>query len=342
MTSHSRPYGRVTGVAYRPTSAARLSAVLTFDAAGLRLLDETGAVLATGEPTSRTRLGGGPSIVTFADGTRFETEDVDGIMRMLGANSSDHLAAWESWHPRLIVFVAAICLAAFAIWKWGLDLLAVLAIALTPHWVVETIDSSNLDAIDRIMAEPSTLSPARQSEVREIFERVASHAPPAPYGDYVLEFRAMERIGPNAFALPGGTMVITDALVTEFPDDDLIAGVLGHELAHVSEKHSLKQLYRSLSTYALISFIVGDVGPVIEDLVLEGGVLLSLSYSRAHEREADEIGVRTARAAGYDPAALAAFFTTLEAKGGPSGPAWFSTHPANEERVERIREIAGE
>ena len=87
--------------------------------------------------------------------------------------------------------------------------------------------------------------------------------------------------------------------------------------------------------------IAGDVGPVLEDLLLEGSALMSLSFSRASEAEADEVGVATARAAGYDPAALAEFFAALEAEYGEDIE-WLSTHPASSARAARIKDLARE
>ena len=178
--------------------------------------------------------------------------------------------------------------------------------------------------------------------MRQVFERLGAVAPAPRFGDYTLVFRSMPKVGPNAFALPGGTVVVTDQLVRSFPETDVIAGVLGHEIAHVAEAHGLRQVYRSLGTYLLVALIVGDVGPILEDMLLEGGLLLSLSHSREHEREADRIGVMLAARAGYDPAAVARFFERMAAGKPASGPSWLSTHPATGERVLEIRRLAEE
>ena len=126
-------------------------------------------------------------------------------------------------------------------------------------------------------------------------------------------------------------------MVTVFDNEDVIAGVLAHEIGHVVEDHGLRQLYRSVGFYVLVALIAGDTGPILEDVLLEGGVLLSLSYSREHERAADAFGLRLADRAGYDPAGLLKFFASLpDARDTQSG--WMSTHPASGERVEAIEE----
>jgi Zn-dependent protease with chaperone function len=141
-------------------------------------------------------------------------------------------------------------------------------------------------------------------------------------------------MGPNALAMPGGTVVLSDALVEQF-DRDVVAAVLGHEIAHVMEDHSLQRLYRSLGIYVMVALIAGETGPLLEDLLLEGNVLLSLSFSRNQEAAADQIALRLSEAAGYDPAGLKAFFETLAAQVGDGG-GWFSTHPGNSDRIADI------
>ena len=157
-----------------------------------------------------------------------------------------------------------------------------------------------------------------------------------------LEFRAVEAAGPNAFALPGGTIVLTDALVRGFADPHQQAGVLAHEIGHVLEEHALQRLYRALGLYFVIALLAGDTGPILEDLLLEGNVILSLAHSRAQERAADLFGLRLAARAGYDPAALVGFLGQLEAAGKSGPPTWMSTHPPHDARIEEmLRAIEG-
>lgn len=347
MTSRSDPYGQtpfgaVVGFAYSRQVSTRVKARLVRDLDGLRLISEAGDVLVTGLPDTREHVSGGPVLMSFGDVWTFDTEDTKGVEALLGPMADGWLSRVETWHPRLIIVIAMSVLGVLAIWKWGLDILVGAAIALTPASVVSTMDAGNLAAMDRLLAGPTELSQADQDMVREIFEDIQDHAPDAPYGDYTVLFRKADAIGPNAFALPGGTVVVTDALVQDFGDPDVIAGILGHELAHVSQRHSLRQLYRSLSIYGLVAVIAGDVGPILEDVLLEGSALASLAYSRDHEASADVIGIKTSHAAGYDAAALATFFETLAKDYGDGGPEWLSTHPSNAARIDTIKSLAAQ
>ena len=238
--------------------------------------------------------------------------------------------------------VALTVMAAFAAWRWGLGALVAVAIFLTPSGMPRAIDDGHLAFSDRTWASPSRLEKTDKDRVTLVFERLKAAAPPPRFSDYRLVFRDIPAAGPNAFAMPGGTVIITDELARSFPDQDVIAGVLGHELAHVSETHGLKQVYRSLGIYLAVAVIFGDVGPVLNDLLLEGGLLFSLAYSREHESEADRIGLTLAARAGYDPAALAQFFRHLNDGSGFSGPGWLSTHPSHQDRIAEIERLAGE
>ena len=284
-----------------------------------------------------SRLGSLPSEVAFPGGWRFLSEDHQGIDELLGNLHANRLHRLEAFRPRLALVVVAVLLGAFAVWRWGLGLVVALALAITPAELPDIIDGGYVRIMDHTITAPSGLGDGEKRKVREVFEQLLGHAPRPPYGDYTLHFRSMPGLGPNALALPGGTIIVSDRLVEEFPDDDVQAGVLGHEISHVAERHGLQQLYRSVGLFALIGLLVGDVGPVLEDMLLEGGVLLSLSYSRAQEAEADRLGAGLAAKAGFDQDGLARFLDGLGPDDDASVPAWLSTHPATEERIRHLR-----
>jgi len=283
------------------------------------------------------RLGSSPRRMTFPDGTLFETEDHDAIATLTGATHGDRLHWLEGFHPRLIAVVAAAVVGVWLLWRYGLDILAGAAIALTPNVMVEQIDRGTLSSIDFTMASPTAIEETEQARVRAVFDKLVATMEPSDKGETTFEllFRSMPRVGPNAFAMPGGTVVITDQFVQRFKDEDILAGVFGHEIGHVVEQHGLRQVYRSLSIYVLIAFLAGDTGPVIEDIVLEGNLLLSLNYSRAHELSADEYGLTLADAAGFDPAGLKTFFRYVIGLGGEQ-PEWLSSHPSSKARIDAI------
>lgn len=288
-------------------------------------------------------LGSSARRMVFSDGTLFETTDFDAVTQLTGETRGGLLHSLEAFSPRLVGVVVACMVAIWVMWRYGLDILSGVAVAMTPQVFVEQLDRGTMSTIDFTMASPTKLEQSEQDRVREIFTKMISHMPEKAKGDteFELLFRSMPRVGPNAFAMPGGTVVMTDQFVQRFSDDDILAAVLGHELGHVVEQHGLRQLYRSLSIYVLIAFLAGDTGPILEDIVLEGNLLLSLNYSRKHERSADQFGLRLSRDAGFDPAGLKEFFEFVVKMEGNT-PEWLSSHPSSKERLKAIEEFVND
>ncbi|MFQ6546916.1 M48 family metallopeptidase [Aestuariibius sp. 2305UL40-4] len=279
--------------------------------------------------------------VTFADGTLFETEESARVEEIIGGRRSfwNRLHGAETFSPRLVGVVLAAFVGIYLVYRYGLELVVAVAVWLTPPILLQTIDSGTMQTMDVVLFEPSELSADDQARLTEMHGELVALLPEddvTPF-EHRLLFRDAPGMGPNAMALPGGTVVVTDALVKEFDDPDLHAGVIGHEIAHVTEKHGLTALYRSIGIYVAVALIAGDTGPILEDVLLEGNVLLSLSHSRAAEREADQVGVELAMEAGYDPEGLIRFFEWVDEYGGDGG--FYSTHPGGLERADAIREL---
>ncbi|WP_164015538.1 M48 family metalloprotease [Pyxidicoccus trucidator] len=147
----------------------------------------------------------------------------------------------------------------------------------------------------------------------------------------------------NAFALPGGPVFVTRGLLTHLNSEAELASVLGHEIGHITARHSVEQL--SKAQLAQVGLVVGSV--LSEDVAKFGGLatvglqLLFLKHGRDDERQADELGFRYMLEAGYDVREAADVFVTLgrvgESSGGGSLPSWLATHPNPEDRVETAR-----
>jgi beta-barrel assembly-enhancing protease len=156
--------------------------------------------------------------------------------------------------------------------------------------------------------------------------------------EYDFEIVIVESDEVNAFALPGGTLIVNTALVTEAGNGEAIAGVLAHEMAHVTRRHSLKRALRQLGIGALVSMVFGGTGLDMPAAVISG--LGSTQYDRSEESEADVVGLEWLAAAGIDSRGLAEFLGKLERQ-GPQLPTFLSSHPDPGDRVEEIRKRAG-
>ena len=142
----------------------------------------------------------------------------------------------------------------------------------------------------------------------------------------------------NAFAAPGGRIVIMRGLLQNSATPEELAGVLAHEIQHVELRHGTRAILRALPLQAAMSVMGGGGSAALV------GTLGALSYARGDESEADEAGMRLLLAARVDPAGMISFFETLgeRAEEIPAALTYFSTHPATEERRARLTELAAE
>ncbi|MFZ5863252.1 MAG: M48 family metallopeptidase [Nitrospirota bacterium] len=148
----------------------------------------------------------------------------------------------------------------------------------------------------------------------------------------------------NAFAAPGGPIVILRGLLRRTDTPEELAGVLAHEAQHIIRRHSTRALLQQASAGLVIAALTGDVSGAAAFGLNAAANLGALRYSRAHETEADEHGLRMILDAGIDPAGMIAFFELL-AREGPELPgvlAYLSTHPASDERAQRLRTLAAQ
>lgn len=167
----------------------------------------------------------------------------------------------------------------------------------------------------------------------------ASERPDLPW-----RFRVLDDPTPNAFAVPGGFIYVTRGLMDLMGSEAQLASVLGHEIGHVTARHSVSQISRA----QLLQLGLGiGVALLPEDMRQYGAVasaglgILFLKYSRDDERQADELGFRYALTDGYDVREMARVFQSLdrasELAGGGSLPTWLSSHPNPPERVEAVQ-----
>ncbi|HBS29637.1 MAG TPA: peptidase M48 Ste24p [Phycisphaerales bacterium] len=154
----------------------------------------------------------------------------------------------------------------------------------------------------------------------------------------------------NAFALPGGQIFITSALFSRLETEGQLAGVLGHEIGHVVERHSAQHMAKARLTQGLVGAIaVGasdaenpSAGLTAAMIAQAVGSVINMKYGRDDELESDEWGVKLMARAGYDPRAQVRVMEILsEAGGGAGAPEFLSTHPDPGNRIERIRSLIG-
>ncbi|MBI3878270.1 MAG: M48 family metallopeptidase [Verrucomicrobia bacterium] len=164
-----------------------------------------------------------------------------------------------------------------------------------------------------------------------------------PKSEYQFRVAVIESRDPNAFALPGGNIFVNKGLLLLMTDSVEVAGVLSHEIAHVTRRHGCRTLITSVGPSYAISFVFGDNHGMLNVLAQSSRALVGQSFSRDFEREADETGYEMMLAANLDPRGLEQGLKRLRDLeermfGGRSGNRAFSSHPPTPERIERLAE----
>jgi predicted Zn-dependent protease len=194
---------------------------------------------------------------------------------------------------------------------------------------------------------PLVQSPALNEYLNKVGLVVAYHSDrPITYGGY--HFAAVRSSDINAFACPGGLIFVTEGLMKAVKNEDELASVLGHEIAHVAERHGINAIKKSRWTkfgfYAAgevgkqyskseVGQLVNEFQGVVSDVAKQ---VIQNGYSKKDEAEADRLGLEYASRSGYDPKAMASFIQGEIDKGLASNSGPFSSHPAHEKRLKAV------
>lgn len=185
--------------------------------------------------------------------------------------------------------------------------------------------------------------------IQELGYRLVNHSNSPDFGYH---FFVVDNSQINAFALPGGNIGIHTGLIRKTESESELAGVIAHEIAHVTERHIARQIAQSqrhnLQTAAsiLAAILIGSYNPQAGTAAAMAGIAApiqqQLSYSRTHEREADRIGVENLAAANLDPQGMPRFFERLakESRYADKIPEYMRTHPLTEKRIREARRIS--
>src|SRR5256886_1200353 len=181
---------------------------------------------------------------------------------------------------------------------------------------------------------PIVQDPSVTTYVERVGEKLVRVLGPQSF-DY--RFFVVQHPALNAFAVPGGYVFVFSGLLARVDNDDELAGVLAHEIGHVSGHHLLRQQKEGQvwTAAALLGLLVSAINPVLGAAGIAPAETAQLKYSREFEQEADYLGLRYSSEAGYDPHALGSFFKELLADqriNSAGVPAYMLTHPLTEDR----------
>lgn len=351
--------------AYFDGLTARAQPVLMWLEPGMLQLSGAGLIrqvpLIKVQWSERTRHGA--RMAHFADGGTIQAvnaADWDNWLDHHDLGTPLSARAHQSWRWTMLATTVLLMVAIMGYW-WGLPLAARLLAPLVPQAVSQQIGRSTLQAMDEQWLKPSQLAQPEQMRWRALLTKAIAQGlngtdigantgtgAASTQPDIHFQFR-QAHIGPNAFALPDGSIVITDELIELLHDrKDVLIGVVGHEIGHVTGRHGLRGLIQAGLLGAVGSLAFGDFSTVLASAPILMG---QLAYSRDLEREADDAAITFMHRNHIRPSVMGVFFQRIKderQRKGQAGPPVrddadkpigiaFSSHPADGERLAHFK-----
>ena len=291
------------------------------------------------------------AVIRFTDGSQAQTlepQRLAAAMKAAGYRAPGIHALAEkmasNWAALLGGIVACIAISA-GVWLYGVPAASKVITHFMPtRWEVQLADAT-LAALDKTWLTPSKLPAERQAQITADFAALVKKAVPdgsAP--GYRLLFRSIGSpgkkgeagSGANAFALPGGVLVMTDELVA-VAEPGAVLGVLAHELGHVKNRHATRVAVESSLLGTAVALISGDPTSVLATVPV---MLATLSFSRRHETEADCYALQVLGRAGQSTEPLAQLLETISTGQGGQMAGVLSSHPSTPARAQLLRDPA--
>lgn len=234
---------------------------------------------------------------------------------------------------RPVLFLLSLVALGVAAYIWLMPLLAGWMATLLPVDADRRIGEAYWSS----MAPTLKLDTARSAALQRFGDRLEL----AP--EFKLRFHVAVDDQVNAFALPGGHIVVYTGILDRMKEPGELAALLAHEGTHVQLRHSTRSIMRELSGAVFLSLIIGDVGTLSTLVAEHADNLRGLAYSRGLETEADAVGMERMAADGVDPQGMVQLLHLLEreAQDMPEGFAFLSSHPLTKERIDAAVEKAG-
>ena len=273
-------------------------------------------------------LGSLPRTLTLPDGWSFTAQDTKAFNQWLDtASAPSQVHRLEQSRIAIAASVVGVIAAVWLFVQFGLPAVSMKIAAVLPEVAHEKVGEQTLATLDRTVLEPSELPDEHQMELRDFFQTLQSGL--QIQGGARLLFRKMDE--PNAIALAGGTVIISDAMVAMCADNQELAAVLLHELGHHHHNHVMHQVVSSTILSVLYAYAIADAGAVAE--VLAGSAVLAMSagYSREHEAEADAYALDHLQSRYGSTGGFERLFAKFKSQDEDYG--WLSSHPDTKARI---------
>ena len=285
-----------------------------------------------------SRLGSTPRVIQLPNGERCKSDEndkIDEILDKLEIKRSKVHKLERSWK---LAIASVVLIASFVLFmltggaKYSAEFLA----KVLPQDTLDYASHRALAQLDKNYLHKSNLSNEKKTKILTVFKKLTNEN-----RRYKLHFRSSPAMGANAFALPSGDIVLLDELVFLDKDKELrgVLGVLAHEKGHVVYKHGLKGIIKGAVATTVIGYVTGDLSFIATTLPT---ILVTSSYSREFESQADQYAKSELKRLGVSSKPLAELFIKLEGfynkkhnkdSNSTNYLDWLSSHPATEDRI---------
>ena len=267
--------------------------------------------------------------------------------QLLEIASSDFLVNMEAYYQPQPAYANANPLgrSRIPVWFWIVLFLLLALVPITYFWLLPAFASF---VAYRIPAKyEQTLGQALHKQLME-YEKIDSAKTTYLQGFarqlrfqsvYPIQITVVLKNEPNAYAVPGGNIVVQTGILKIIKKPDELAALLAHEYGHLKLRHTTRTLFRNLSGYLFISLLFGDIGGITAILVENANSLKTLQFSRQLETEADELGLQVLLHQHLDPYGMVRLFNQLRAQQEAEPVEFLSTHPALRSRQAHLQQL---
>ena len=279
--------------------------------------------------------------ITFASGHVFVSTDPIPLNQWLAIHTKKSLIAQLEKNLGLIFIATIVSLAVlYTSIVYGVPAASKAIANILPDAIVQEVGEQTFALIEPMGFTESELTKQRQKELQQLFKLTL-----AKLQQQDIVFTQEPRLliyqskdGANAFALADGHVILTDAMIKLATDDLQLEAVILHELGHVQHRHILTNLIQSSILSVAAALVVGDASGISDMLVSVTVLGTSLTYSRDHEREADQFAAIHLKAWYQSTDSIVALYQLLQAEHDFDIPDWASTHPNIEERINTLKQ----
>ena len=327
---------------YDGKSSIQTAVVITFELSGEVLIDGKAIEIKTTFEQLKiaARLGNTRRSLFLANGAKLETDDnqaVDKVCAYFDSNIFHSLlhSLEKKWS---IVFIALFITVTF-VWagiEYGVPFASKWVVKGIPYQLEQDMGEQGLETLDKWLFSKSLISKNKQAQLQKDFQALVATS--KKKYQYRLVLRNSKQMGANALALPGGIIIVTDALLKLAENDQQLLAVLAHEMAHIEYQHGLRAMLQDSITALFMAGVLGDITSITSLSVAVPTMLVESRYSREFELEADQYAIRYLQQQHIAVDHYAQILNLLEK---PKNSAfkfdYLSSHPAMDKRIKIIQ-----